>query len=29
VMALLDFGLVGRVTRQMQETLIQLIWAGV
>ncbi len=27
VMALLDFGLVGRVTRQMQETLIQLILA--
>jgi ubiquinone biosynthesis protein len=26
-MALLDFGLVGRVTRQMQETLIQLILA--
>lgn len=27
VMALLDFGLVGRVTRQMQETLVQLILA--
>ncbi len=27
IMALLDFGLVGRVTRQMQETLIQLILA--